>query len=93
MRSDEEIKKEIEALKAIRPKVVPRSMFGTDNLAQLDAQIRVLEEKMDIDDVCEAFDHVGVAEETLSAAEYARDWLEEKNEDFESLADDWPLKE
>ena len=51
MRSDKEIKKEIEKLKGLIGKIRPFTIFGDDNGKQLEAQIKVLEEKMDIDDV------------------------------------------
>ena len=56
MKTKEEIKKQIEALKAVRPKVVPSSAFGTDNLAQIDAQIVVLEENLDISEIHDRYD-------------------------------------
>lgn len=91
MKMQEEIKKEIEALKAIRPKVTPHSMFGDDNLAQLDAQVEVLEGNLDSDDIGDRYDHAGASEEILSAAFHARDWIDGNETD--SLAEGWPLKE
>ncbi len=45
--TDEEVAAELVALKALRPLIVPQSMFGDDNLAQLEVQITVLEERLD----------------------------------------------
>ena len=92
MKTQEEIKKEIEALKAVRPKVRPFSIFGDDNLANLDAQVDVLEHDLDSDDIYERYDHAAASEYVLEGALYARDWMDgERDED--SLAEDYPLKE
>lgn len=94
MKTQEEITRQIIALKEIRPKVRPRNMFGDDNLAQLDAQINVLENLMDNEDIYEKYDHSGVAEEILEAAIYARQWLDDEDDcESENLAEDWPLRE
>ena len=45
-RTPEEIAAEAEHLKALKPKVPAKTMFGDDNHAKIDAQIRVLEEDM-----------------------------------------------
>jgi hypothetical protein len=91
MKTKEEIKKQIEALKAVRPKVVPSSVFGTDNLAQIDAQIVVLEENLDISEIHDRYDRSGISEETLDAAVCADEWRD-GNSDIDDLAEDWPLK-
>jgi len=91
MKTKKEIEKQIKALKDVRPKIVPRSAFGDDNLAQIDAQIAVLKENMDIDDIYSKYDHSGVSEETLDAAQTAREWRD-GDSDIEDLAADWPLK-
>ena len=91
-KTQEEIKKEIEALKTVRPKVKPYSFFGDDNLAQLDAQIEVLEQDLDSDDISDRYDHAGISEEIVSAAFDARNWRDGES-DVDSLAADWPLKE
>jgi len=56
MKTEKQIKKEIEALKTIRPNVIPMSLFGDDNLAGVDAQIAVLENDWDEDDVYDEFE-------------------------------------
>lgn len=90
MKTEEEIKKEIKALKAVRPKVRPHSMFGDDNLAALDAQVDVLENDLDNDDIHDKYDHVGSSEYVFESALHARDWVDEN--ETESLAGGWPLK-
>jgi len=94
MKTQEEIKKEIEALKAVRPKVCPRSIFGDDNLASLDAQVKVLENDMDDDDIYDMYDHAGGSEYVLEAALYARQWIDDEvYPDDSGLADDCPLEQ
>jgi len=91
MKTKEQITKEIEALKTVRPNVRPRSLFGDDNLAALDAQISVLENDWGNNDIYDEYDRAGLSEEILSSALYARQWIEGKNDD--DLAEGWPLKE
>lgn len=91
MKSKKEIHKEIKALKDIRPKVRPRSAFGTDNLEQLDAQVDVLENNLGNEEIYDKYDRCKFGEETFSAALDARQWIEGKSEE-ESLAEDYPLK-
>jgi hypothetical protein len=60
------IAKQVNALKEIKPKVRHFSIFGDDNQAAVEAQIKVLEGKLDPDDA------EGVAQ---SAADEAAEWL------------------
>ena len=92
MKTNEEIKKEVEALKAIRPKVKPYSIFGDDNLANLDAQVNVLENNLDPDDIYEQYDHADASEYVLEGALEADNWRSGDSES-DSLAEDMPLKE
>lgn len=87
MKTREEVQKEIKALQAVRPNVRPRSMFDDDNLAALDAQVVVLEEDLDNDDIYFSFDHT---EHILSSALDARSWLDGES-DVDSLAEEYPL--
>ncbi len=54
--TEKQIDAEVAALKALRPFVVPQSMFGDDNLASLDMQVRVLEQRMDERDIDDQFE-------------------------------------
>lgn len=92
MKTQEEIKGEIEALKTVRPKVKPHSMFGDDNLAMLDAQVDVLENDLDDDDIYERYDHADASEYVLEGALEANNWRD-SNSESNSLAEDMPLKE
>lgn len=92
MKTQKEIEQQIVALKEIRPKVCPFSIFGNDNLAQLDAQVDVLENCLDNDDIYEKYDHSSTDEEILGAALYANEWID-GNYGVDNLAEDYPLKE
>lgn len=92
MKTQKEINVEIEALKTVRPKVQSCSMFGDDNLAAVDAQIGVLENGWDDDDIYDRHDHADSSEHVLDAALEARQWVDGTSES-DSLATDWPLKE
>lgn len=90
MKTQEEVARQITALKEVRPKVRPHSVFGTSNLAQLDAQVDVLENLLDNDDIHDQYDRSGTEEETLSAALEARQWIEGESEE-DDLATGYPL--
>ena len=98
MKTQKEIEAEIAALKAVRPKVWPQTLFGDNNLTALDAQIEVLEQGLDEEDIYDRFDVVSSTDYILESALAAYDWVGEKN-DYEdggdgnvSLAAEWPLK-
>ncbi|HUW45774.1 MAG TPA: hypothetical protein VMW50_08260 [Dehalococcoidia bacterium] len=92
MKTPAEIKIQIEALKKVRPKVRPYSVFGTDNLVQLDAQIDVLENNLDSTDIFDKYGHSGIDEEVVPAALEARQWIDGDSE-FDDLASGYPLEE
>ena len=94
MKTKEQITKEIEALKTVRPNVRSTSIFGDDNLGGVDAQIDVLEDDMDDDDIYDRYDRTSSSEYILEAAVAAREWInDEEDDDCEGLACEWPLKE
>ena len=90
MKTKKEIQLEVEKLKELLPNIRPTSAFGTDNKAQLAAQIKVLEEDMDDSDIYDKFDHFGIDEETLSAALDARQWLDGDYSE-ETLSEGWEV--
>ena len=93
MKTEKQIQKEIEALKAIQSNVRPTSMFGDDNLSSVGAQIVVLEEAMDEDDVYDRYDRTSSSEYILDAAMTAVDWMnDEEDPDCEGLAWEWPVE-
>ena len=94
MKTQEQITKEVEALKAVRPNVRPSTFFGDDNLAALDAQIRVLEEDLDEDDVWDEWPEEEQDQHVRDSARQAVDWInDEEDPDCKGLACDQPLKE
>lgn len=94
MKIKEQITKEIEALKTVRPNVRSRSVFGDDNLGSVDAQIMVLENDWDNNEIYSRFDRTSSSEYILEAALAARQWIDDKeDEDCDGLACEWPLKE
>jgi len=93
-KTKEQITKEIEALKTVRPNVRPTSMFGDDNLGSVDAQIMVLENDWDDNEIYDRYDHCNSSEYILDAALAARGWIDDEgDDDCEGLACEWPLKE
>lgn len=105
--TDAEVEAEIAALKAIRPLIVPHSMFGDDNLAMLDAQITALEERMDESDVSNQWglldeddEDDGLSNADLNEQDGRSDNKESSameaaqwlnGDRLESLAEGWPL--
>jgi len=92
MKSQKQIDEQIKALKAVRPRVRPHSTFGDYNLAKLDAQVKVLEEDLDSDDVWDEWPEEESDMEIRTAADDAVDWRDDES-DIDDLAADWPLIE
>lgn len=90
MKTEEEIKKAIEGMNIIRPRIVPHSIFGDDNLASFAIVLNVLEKRMDLDDVDDKYDCAGNSEEDWMLAREAADWLSGDNDDFDPVGN-WPL--
>lgn len=88
--TNEQIQKEIEALKEIKPKVRRLSLFGDNHHAAIDAQIAVLEDGLDEDVI---YDEFGGVDNVRSAALDALSWLsgEWDVDDYESSgpAESW----
>lgn len=89
-KTKEETEQQIIKLKELRPKVRPYSAFGDDNLAKLDAQVKVLEEDMDSDEIWDEWPQEESDMGIRMAAEEAANWLVGKSE-ADDLAEDWPL--
>ncbi len=93
MKTQEQVDEQIRLLKEARPKIVPQSMFGTDNLELLDAQIRVLEEGMDTDDIWDRWDRDEEDMDIRSSADEALMWLEDEGgAENENLVDGFPMR-
>ena len=92
MKTQEQIKKEIEALKTVQPNVRPITFFGDDNFAAIDAQIQVLEEDMDEDDIWDEWPEEEQDQYVRDSARHAVDWVnDEEDPDSGGLAEGWPL--
>jgi hypothetical protein len=91
----EQIQEEIKKLNEIKSKVVQRTLFGDDNIAAINAEIRVLEENMDEDEIYETFSEEEGRDHERDAALCALAWLETGETDCgeTSLWEGWPLKE
>ena len=87
-----EIDKQVEALKAIRPKVRPHTAFGDSNLDGSDAQIKVLEEDMDDDEVWNEWPGEESDMNIRMSADEAVNWRDGES-DVVDLATEWPLEE
>ncbi len=91
MKTQEQIDEQIRLLKEARPKIIPQSMFGTDNLEGLDAQVRVLEKDMDSDDIWDRWDRDEEDMDVRSSAKEALNWLEDEAMN-ENLVDGFPMQ-
>jgi len=91
MKSQEEINEQIQRLKDARENVTPMSIFGDDNLAGVDLQIRVLEEGLDEDDVYTEF---GEGDESMNIRSYGTEataWVLGESE-YDDLVENLPIK-
>jgi len=86
----EQIKQEIEKLKELAPVIRQTSAFGTNNRAAIEAQIKVLENLWDNDEIYDHYDHAGIDEEALDAAIGAQQWLDGEH-DVDTLSEDWEV--
>ncbi len=91
MKTQGEIKKALDELREIRPNVRPTTGFGESNLDALDAQIKVLEEAMDEDEIWREWPEEIEDERVRLCALDAWRWVKGEG-DIENLAADWPLK-
>ena len=89
-KTQKEVDMQVAALKAIRPKVKPYSHFGDSNLDKLDAQVKVLEEDMNSDEVWDEWPRDEADMEIRMSADDAVSWRDGESEE-DDLAKDWPL--
>lgn len=82
-----EIIAEAKILDTIKPKVPQHSAFGEDNRAAIDAQIKVLEGRMDLNDIYQKEDDMEWGRHEVESAREALDWMEGDSEDKPS--DGW----
>lgn len=89
MRSDIVLKAEADLLEAMKPKVRPRTMFGESNHAAIDAQIRVLREKMSEDEIYQEFGEEDEDIRIIECAMEAFHWMEGDECDVETPSIEW----
>lgn len=101
-KTDAQIEAEIAALEAIKPGVRERTFFGDDNHAAIDAQIRVLRERMDSGKLHDVFgdpaesmdgdeiddDAIDFDQHALDSALEALDWMT-GDSDQQSPSEGW----
>ncbi len=87
VKTDTQVEEEIKELRRLLPKVVRRSLFGDDNHAAIEAQIRVLEERLDEDDIDDEFDD----EYVRSNAQEAFNWRTGEEADAEDPSSGWSV--
>lgn len=78
MKTNEQINAEMAALTAMKPTVRHHSAFGDDNHEAIEAQLSVLRERMDTDEIYDAWgdeDTDEFAQNVLDEALAARDWM------------------
>jgi hypothetical protein len=76
MRTPKEVADEIKALENVKQRVRPRTYFGDDNLSAIEAQIDVLSEGMDNDEIFDKEDDGEWSCYQRESAEQALEWLE-----------------
>ncbi|KKN05761.1 hypothetical protein LCGC14_1084140 [marine sediment metagenome] len=92
MKTQKQINAQIRLLNEARDKIVPMSMFGTDNVEGLDAMVKVLEQDMDSSDVWDRWDRDEEDLDVRSNAEEAVDWRDGESEN-ENLVDNFLMQE
>jgi hypothetical protein len=84
-----EIEEELGALNDLRAQVPPKTAFGDDNQDAIDAQIRVIEQRMTFEEAIDEFEEDG--DYILSNAQDAVRWLVDDDvpvsESWRELAD------
>lgn len=85
MRTQEEIQIEIGKLTELKPKIRHFNFFGDNNRNAVQAQIDVLVDRMDEDDIYDMEGHWSQNE--IDSALEARRWLDEEGD--ETPSDDW----
>jgi hypothetical protein len=86
MKTEEEINAEIEALRAIKPTVRQKSLFGNNHHDAIDAQIEALSKRMSEDEVWDKHDNAVEdepfnADNELDQALVAIRWMNDKEDE------------
>ena len=80
MKTRKQIQAEIDKLEDIKPTVLRTSFFGDNYHDAIDAQIEVLENDMDDDDIYNNQDSEEWAQNVVDAALEARQWRDDESE-------------
>lgn len=87
-KTDTEVLAEIEKLQRIKPHIRQYSFFGDDNKAAIQAEIDVLTERMNLEDVHHRFDPCD--QYVLESAMSAHDWMTgQLDPDLLDPSDNW----
>ena len=89
-RTPKQIEAEIAKLKQLRPLIPSRTFFGDSNLEKINAEIEVLEEDMEENEIYDKFEdreNPDSSCDLVSAAHYAWQWL--RGEEKESMSSQW----
>lgn len=96
MKTAEEIQQQIEGLRELKPFVNQHSAFGDDNHEQIEAQIEVLEKRMNVNQVEDYFcvdedlpEEERTPEVVVDSAHHACDWM--YGRDSESPLESWKI--
>ncbi len=87
MKTQEQINEAIEILKENRKVCKSHNMFNESNHDKLDAQIRMLEENMDEDEIYEAFEDDEDGSAAAAAEQLYFDWVNDDFADMDDLQD------
>jgi hypothetical protein len=88
MKSEKLILAEIKALETVLPRIkrlAPATIFGDDNVAGIEAQIKVLKERMNSSDIYEEWQDQTDEEYIMDAARDALNWMNESSKDRPSV--------
>lgn len=89
VKTAKEVEEQIERLRQIRDKIIPESMFGTNNVELLDTQIDVLEDNTDEDMIWCIYGEDDEDMDVRSSALEARAWMD--GDDKEDLDKGYPM--
>lgn len=96
--TDEQVAAEILALKTLKPKINRRNFFGDDLHEQIDAQIKVLEDRMSTNDAYNRWETTGDddvdadegrSDDVCDSAIVAANWLEGRDSGGDTPSKDW----
>lgn len=86
--TEKQIKSEIKKLEKMKPAVRRSNIFGDDHHLAIDAQIHVLKEHLDLDDVDQRYGDG--PENVRENAEFAAQWLDgEADEEYKTISEIW----